>query len=234
MPRGFDDACVNQYTVVNMKRIIRIAVAILLGLAGGTLTLRNEVASALPVPPDLTAPTAPGDLRVVFDNGVTLVWQPSTDDSGVVQYEVYESGRLLATVAETGYRYSTGPAIPPRVYVFGVRAVDAAGNISPSDFAVLGPAFQQQQPAPPSALRVTALGPPALRLAWDAPPAQSVPPFAPIAGYEVYVNGQLAGRVGGTSFAMPTPRRGRYTFSVRAFNAVDLFSSPVEIRVTVR
>jgi hypothetical protein len=51
---------------------------------------------------------------------------------------VYESGRLLTTTTATSYVYLTGTTLPPRVYLFRVRAIDTAGNYSAGAYASLG------------------------------------------------------------------------------------------------
>lgn len=182
------------------------------------------------VPSDLQAPTAPTGMRVVLNPGVTLVWEPATDDRGVVAYQVYESGVLLTTVTGTSHVYSTTNALPPKVYVFAVRAVDAAGNVSPFDFTDLGAAWNDQPPVAPTGLRATA-GSTVVSAAWDRPTTNWYPD-TPIAGYEVYLDGVLAARVGGTSITLRSPVPGRHVLGVRAINAVDLYSPITEIEFT--
>lgn len=184
------------------------------------------------VPTDFEAPTTPGDADIVFVPGVTLVWQPSTDNRGVVAYEVYESNRLLATVTGTSYVYSTSNAIPPRLYLFAVRAVDAAGNVSPYAHLPLGPTFPAVPPSAPAWLAVTS-GRWVLTVTWEPVPARLFLD-SPISGYEVYVDGALAGRVGGSTLRMPTPAPGAHTFGVRAFNAAGLYSPLAETQHVVR
>src|SRR5689334_15470701 len=87
-------------------------------------TLNGADCAGAPV--DHTAPSRPGPLAFDISSGLTITWAPSTDDQGPVRYEVYESGEPRATVTDTRYVYSTGGTLPPRVYVFSVRAVDAA------------------------------------------------------------------------------------------------------------
>lgn len=182
------------------------------------------------VPADHVAPSRPGPLAFDISAGLTITWPPSTDDGGPVGYQVYESDQLRATVTEPRYVYSAGPILPPRIYIFAVRAVDAAGNVSPYAYRSLGQIWRGDEvPAAPSALRVDVPGPGLLRLSWTAPAATS--PFAapPIAGYEVRLDGQPAGQVGGTSMIIPAPPAGRHTLGVRSLNAVDNFSGTVEL-----
>jgi chitinase len=88
-------------------------------------------ASCTGTPPDFTAPVRPGPLAFDISKGLTVSWAPSAGDGEQVAYQVFESERLLATVTEPRYVYSSGGALPPRIYVFAVRAVDAAGVYVP-------------------------------------------------------------------------------------------------------
>jgi hypothetical protein len=215
--------------------------AVVLVLSVGAVVSPAGPATAAPAAPvadcpdgpvDHTAPTRPGPLAFDITAGLTLTWTPSADDHGPVSYEVYESGRLLATVTGTRHVYSAGAVLPPRIYVFAVRAVDAAGNLSPSSYRSLGQIWRGDEiPAAPSDLRVDTPGPGLRRLAWTEPPAQS--PFAapPVAGYQVHLDGEPVGQVGGTALTMPAPPAGTHTYGVRTINAVDRYSPMVELIV---
>lgn len=182
------------------------------------------------VPADYTAPTRPGPLGFDTSAGLTLTWAPSSDDHGVVGYEVYESGQLRATVTGTRYVYSTGGTLPPRVYVFAVRAVDAAGNPSPYAYRSLGQIWRGDEiPAAPTGLRVDTPAAGLLRLSWTAPAASSPFVAPPIAGYEVSLDGEPAGQVGNAAIIVPAPPAGAHTFGVRSINAVDRYSAVAEL-----
>jgi Cellulose binding domain/Fibronectin type III domain len=91
----------------------------------------NEVVVVTPASDtaaDTTPPSAPGNL---VDDGTTLTWAPSTDDTGVVAYDVYRfdgwyTSQPAGSTAATSY---PAPAGGERVQ-FYVRARDAAGNVS--------------------------------------------------------------------------------------------------------
>ena len=59
---------------------------------------------------------------------VSLTWSPSTDNVGVVGYDVYESGTKLASVTSTSS--TQGGLDCGTSYWFGVEALDGAGNRS--------------------------------------------------------------------------------------------------------
>jgi xylan 1,4-beta-xylosidase len=80
--------------------------------------------------PDDLAPSAPANLTAsaVTPYGLTLAWQPATDNVGVTGYDVYQDGTKLnaaplteTTLAVTGLTAGTA-------YAFSVKAHDAAGN----------------------------------------------------------------------------------------------------------
>ncbi len=81
---------------------------------------------------DITAPSAPGNLRSGIKNetSVQLIWDPSTDDVGVTAYDIYVNGNKAYTVGNvttfTAYNLINGSA-----YTFAVKARDFAGNVSP-------------------------------------------------------------------------------------------------------
>jgi chitodextrinase len=91
---------------------------------------RSTPVQACATTPDLTPPTAPGrPAAVSVSSSQTFVgWDPSTDDVGVVAYEVLRDGAPVAKVSVTRFRDLRLPA--NRDFCYTVRALDAAGNRS--------------------------------------------------------------------------------------------------------
>ncbi|OGY22068.1 MAG: hypothetical protein A2113_02560 [Candidatus Woykebacteria bacterium GWA1_44_8] len=81
-------------------------------------------------PPDTTAPTPPGNLRVTnkTTNSVSLAWDASTDSggSGLAGYRVYRDGAQVATTTSTSY--SDSSLTPSTTYSYYVKAYDNANN----------------------------------------------------------------------------------------------------------
>ena len=80
---------------------------------------------------DTEAPTAPKDIKVekITENSVYISWKESTDNVGVVAYEVYNGDKLLVTVKDkTSVKISDLKA--GTKYNLSIKAVDAAGNKS--------------------------------------------------------------------------------------------------------
>ncbi|NNF53089.1 MAG: hypothetical protein HKN03_01470, partial [Acidimicrobiales bacterium] len=112
------------------------------GIASGQLfsiqlnpTANTQVALQLrpSAPIDSQRPSTPTGLTSVMSGpDVRLTWNASTDNVGVVGYNVYRSddgglGPLLTTSAESFF--TDGSVDAAVTYTYAVRAVDAAGNI---------------------------------------------------------------------------------------------------------
>lgn len=80
--------------------------------------------------PDTTAPTVPSNLSVesVNDTSINIVWDASTDDTGVDKYEIYVDGTLNGDTTATDFTIIN--LSPETSYTICVVAVDAAGNAS--------------------------------------------------------------------------------------------------------
>lgn len=85
---------------------------------------------------DTQAPSVPGNFRSTgTDSGsVSLAWNASTDNTGVVAYDVYNGVTLAMTVTATTARV-TGLA-PSTRYTFTVRARDGYDNASAASAAI--------------------------------------------------------------------------------------------------
>jgi cellulose binding protein with CBM2 domain len=180
------------------------------------------------LPADETDPTRPAPLTIDINGGITLHWAASTDDRQLRHYEVYESGRLLATPTTTSYVYQTGTTLPPRVYLFWVRAIDTSGNYSASAYASLGTP-QIAVPPTPGRLAIAAAGSGSQRLTWIQPIPPPVGPAPIIAGYEVSLDGEPVAITGAPRYVGPVPAAGEHVWSVRAIDALDRRSEPGEL-----
>ena len=88
--------------------------------------------SAFAAKPDRKAPTAPYNLRAVLvvENSISLEWNKSTDNVGVVSYSIYKDNIYIGS--STTNNYSVNGLTPATSYKFYVKAKDAAGNTSKS------------------------------------------------------------------------------------------------------
>ncbi|MFT2010509.1 cellulase family glycosylhydrolase [Pontibacter sp. 13R65] len=100
--------------------------------AGDGFYAEAQVAQTLVVMPDTEAPSAPTalTLKKAVQHQVELSWEASTDNIGVIGYEVYRNGDKLTSALVTGTNFLADRPIGKHVYEFTVKAVDAAGNYS--------------------------------------------------------------------------------------------------------
>ena len=99
--------------------------------AGNVSVASNQVTVLLGITKDTVPPSAPTNLSTssVSDTRVSLRWTASTDNVGVVLYEVYQGSTLAATAFGSASATVSG-LTPGTPYSFTVRAQDAAGNAS--------------------------------------------------------------------------------------------------------
>ncbi|MBP6884126.1 MAG: fibronectin type III domain-containing protein [Candidatus Pacebacteria bacterium] len=85
---------------------------------------------------DTQAPTVPSGLSspTKTSNSVSLSWNASTDNVGVIGYRVYMNGNLNGSPSGTSYT-ATG-LNPATTYSFNVRAFDLAGNLSSASSSI--------------------------------------------------------------------------------------------------
>lgn len=100
-----------------------------------TKVTANAADPCAAVVPDTTAPTAPSRvLASATDVSVVVTWEAATDDRGVTGYQVIRTGGTKGTaVTHTTSTVLTESGLEERTaYTYAVRAVDAAGNLSPA------------------------------------------------------------------------------------------------------
>ncbi|MBY9078826.1 fibronectin type III domain-containing protein [Paenibacillus sp. HN-1] len=85
---------------------------------------------------DHTAPTAPANLASTAksDTTATLAWTASTDDTGVIGYDIYQGTTIVGSTTTTNYVVTGLTA--NTLYTFIVKARDAAGNVSTASNSV--------------------------------------------------------------------------------------------------
>ncbi|MEJ7913480.1 MAG: PA14 domain-containing protein, partial [Chitinophagaceae bacterium] len=89
---------------------------------------------------DIKAPTAPKDLIIngTTPTSISLTWLASTDDVGVVKYEIYVNGQK--TYITTGTVFTVSGLQTGSTNTFVVKALDFAGNVSAGSNQVTGQA----------------------------------------------------------------------------------------------
>jgi trimeric autotransporter adhesin len=114
------------------------------------------------VPPDTTAPGAPGSLNQTgaTTSAVSLAWTAATDDRAVGSYQVLRAGSVVGSTS--GLTYTDTGLTAGTSYLYTVRAVDTSGNVGPDSNAVLA------STSPASTAAFTETWPDADGSAWPA------------------------------------------------------------------
>jgi chitodextrinase len=202
--------------------------------AAGNRSAKTQVAAgtASCPAPDTSPPSVPGGFAVAASSqtSMTLTWNPSTDNVGVVGYRVYSGSISRGTTSSTSFTV-TGLSCGTS-YRFGVEAFDADGNRSAKaglDASTAAcPAADTTAPTVPTGLRVSGATQTALTLSWD-PSTDSVA----VAGYGRYRNGVLVSQGGETSFTFTGLTCGTtYSTGVDAYDAAGNRSAKALVTVT--
>ncbi|MBB3837535.1 chitodextrinase [Runella defluvii] len=100
--------------------------------AAGNLSVASNVVSITTPICDTQAPTSPTNLTAsnVSTTSTLLSWTAATDNVGVTNYQVFRGTTLAATTTATSLAITALSCNTP--YLFTVKAVDAAGNVSAS------------------------------------------------------------------------------------------------------
>ncbi|MCX5337152.1 fibronectin type III domain-containing protein [Streptomyces sp. NBC_00140] len=158
----------------------------------------REVRATTPaaVTADGSAPTAPGrpQGRVIGSRAVQLSWSASSDDRGVLSYDIHQGATKIHSVAGNQTATVLTGLRPGTRYAFTVRARDAADNVSPASGTVrlsTAPGTDEGRGTAPTGFRATTRladdGAYYLDLSWVPPRADGV-----VTEYQVHLNGRPA------------------------------------------
>nr|WP_238419864.1 fibronectin type III domain-containing protein [Streptomyces taklimakanensis] len=173
---------------------------------------------------DDVPPTTPAGVTAQAGSAtsVHVMWNGSTDDTGVAGYEVLRSGEKAVDVPGDRHMVDVDGLTPSTTYTFSVRARDAAGNLSPAaaEVSVTTPAAAPDDDTPPTRpeeARGRAEGARAASLRWKAAKDDHG-----VSSYEVHQGGTAIHSVPGdaTETLVTGLRPGvRYSFTVVARDA---------------
>jgi chitodextrinase len=101
-------------------------------------------------PQDTTPPSTPGGLSgsAISQTQVSLTWTASTDNVAVTGYQVFRNGTLVGLPTTNAYIDTNLVASTP--YTYTVKAIDAAGNLSPASTGVNITTLAMADVTPPS------------------------------------------------------------------------------------
>ncbi|WP_271750568.1 fibronectin type III domain-containing protein [Cohnella sp. JJ-181] len=191
----------------------------------GRANIKEQTINVYAGPPDTTAPSAPSSLTAPSKSNVTvnLSWTASTDNVGVIGYDVYRGGSLIGSTTGATTFNVTG-LTPSTTYTFTVKARDAAGNVSAASntLSVTTDAGDTQAPTAPTGLSYTAKTDTSITLTWNASSDNMG-----VTDYNVY-NGST--QIGSTTGAVSITLTGlspstAYTLTVKAKDASNNISA---------
>ena len=175
---------------------------------------------------DITPPTTPGNLvaNAIAPNQVNLTWTASTDNVGVVGYQVFRDNVQIATASSASFLDSG--VQPQTTHSYKIVAFDAGGNFSAASNTAL--ATTPADTAPPSAptnltAAINGLG--QVNLIWTAS-ADNVS----VAGYQVFRNGVQIATVSTSSYTDTTAAANTtYSYYVVAYDPTGNISGSSNI-----
>jgi glucose/arabinose dehydrogenase len=122
---------------------------------------------------DTQPPSTPGNVHTtnIASTSVTLAWAASTDNVGVVAYDIYNDGNLLTTAPGNVTSFTVTGLTPNTTYRLSLDARDAAGNVSIGSNQVSVTTTSSGDTTPPTAptnLKVTGTTSSTVSLSWTA------------------------------------------------------------------
>ncbi|WP_394825411.1 PQQ-dependent sugar dehydrogenase [Pendulispora albinea] len=200
--------------------------------ANGTANLDKLTVDA---PRDTQAPTTPQNLRAtdVTSNTIALAWNASTDNVGVVAYDIYHDGNKISEAAGNATTKTLTGLQPKTEYRLTVFARDAAGNVSATSNSVpvtTSPTSDTEPPTAPGNLKASDVTNNSVKLAWTASTDN-----VGVTGYDVYSGGGvIVTNVQGTQATITgLAANTDYSFTVKAKDAgnnVSGASNAVSVR----
>lgn len=147
--------------------------------------------------PDTESPNTPSGLSYtnLGQASFTLRWNASSDNVGVVGYDIYLNGDLEVTVTGTSAGISDLSA--KTTYALTIKARDAVGNTSPTSSILYVTTLDTEAPTIPQDLSSSNLTQSGFTLSWEGSDDN-----IGVTGYIVYINGVQNSTPSGTSTAV--------------------------------
>ncbi|HAA22825.1 MAG TPA: hypothetical protein DCP28_30175, partial [Cytophagales bacterium] len=186
--------------------------------AGNTSAASGALSVTTTAAPDTEAPTVVTGLAStnLSETGFTLSWAATTDNVGVIGYEVFQDGNSLGTT--TGTSLSVTGLTASTTYAYSVTAADAAGNTSAASAALnvtTSAAMDTEAPAVVVDLTSASITESGFTLAWPATIDN-----VGVIGYEVYQDGSSIGTTTSTSMIVSgLAASTTYSYTVTASDA---------------
>jgi chitodextrinase len=164
---------------------------------------------------DITPPTTPTNLvaNPVAPGQVNLTWTASTDNVGVIGYQIFRDNAQIATASTAAFS-DTGLQ-PQTTHTYKVVAFDAGGNFSAaSNIATTTTPADTASPSAPTNLAASINGLGQVDLTWTASTDNVF-----VAGYRVFRNGTQIATISTASYSDTTASANTtYSYYVVAFD----------------
>jgi chitodextrinase len=149
---------------------------------------------------DTTAPSIPTGLTATTVSlaQINLSWTASTDNIAVTGYRIVRNGFPLVDLPGNVTTYENRGLSASTTYLYTVRALDAAGNVSGSSAAASATTLGAPDTVPPTAptdLAATTASQSQINLSWTAGTDNVV-----VANHRVYRDGAVIASVAGTTY----------------------------------
>jgi endoglucanase len=206
-PPGESDGCIGPAGQFVPQRAYELA------LAAGPVT---------PPPADTQAPSVPGTpSATVTASSVTLSWAASSDNVGVVGYDIFRaagsSGGTFSSIGTAQSTTFTNSGLSPNTtFRYQVRARDAAGNVSAFTSAVVattsGSTGDTQAPTVPGTPTASGVTASSVNLSWPASTDN-----VGVMGYDIF---RATGASGGTFASVGTSANPAFANTGLAANTI--------------
>jgi chitodextrinase len=188
----------------------------------GALSSPGTIISGSPT--DVSNPSKPSNVKAtsVSFSTITLGWSKSTDNKGVVAYDIFRDGKKVG-IAETNSFIDLKLTSGTR-YAYRVAARDAAGNVSSvsSTIYVNTATIDIQPPTTPQNVTATAITSDSVSLSWLASSDNDI-----VKGYDVYRNDVKVGTTDLLTFVDSGLQSATtYAYKIVAVDAYPNFSVP--------
>lgn len=166
---------------------------------------------------DTEEPSIPQSLSVFSKDyrSITLSWDPSTDNTSIKGYDIYNNGNKVGS--SSGTSYVCKKLEPGKTYHFFIKAYDVGGNYSePSDNISASTLSDNQAPSVPIDLKAASVTETEINLSWS-PSSDNVK----VQGYEIFCNGSKIKTTGKTTYCISGLIPGKiYQYAIKAVDSV--------------
>jgi chitodextrinase len=188
--------------------------------AANNLSQNSNIVTIITLSQDRESPTSPFlTVNEITPISLNLSWTPSTDNMGVTRYEIFKNGVLIGrnmNIESSPTNFLVRNLTPLTQYSFTVRAVDAAGNLSPISNSIVVSTLADVIAPTSTLLSASGTTSASTNLLWT-----EASDNVGVVRYEVLRNGIVIGNTGTTTelYVRNLSPSTQYSFFIRAIDA---------------